>query len=56
MDFFAVTSTGAYPSPSGSPSAAERAAYAVTRGLLSSLPAPPTSSGGSMFLDLSLLI
>lgn len=36
MDFFAIASNGAYPTPT--PTAVQRAAYAVTYGLLSLLP------------------
>ena len=43
MDFFAITSIGTYPIPT--PTALQRAAYAVSYGLLGLLPTPSVPTG-----------
>ena len=54
MDWFATTSLGAYPTPT--PTAAERAIFAVSFGLLDTAPALVISPGGSSLMDMSLLL
>lgn len=43
MDWFAIVSCGTYPTPT--PTAAQRAAYAVSYGLLDALPAGDITRG-----------
>jgi len=54
MDYFAIASSGTYPAPT--PTMTQRAAYAVSYGLLSLLSTPTgTNTAGRMFQFLRII-
>lgn len=56
MDWFAVASLGTYPTPGVT--ATQRAAFAVSYGLLSLIPpySAPVSHAGKIFLDMFMTL